>query len=195
MSSVLGKNGWWEEAEPSRENSRVLPGLNEGHVWLPLVWFVRFLFAMCLACVLSASPQTLISCMDPWPFSVAVGVCHLIVTRTNTRRHRFLWYYWPVGWFQWENNHSVPALKTNPGATYCTLSMTVAHIQVSFHGQTQGDMQNNTFTRDKFCSVSDVRPLLAVLPKTMRKENLNRILRWVSWMSFPPLPPSPQGCS
>lgn len=115
MSSVLGKNGWWEEAEPSRENSRVLPGLNEGHVWLPLVWFGRFLFAMCLACVLSASPQTLISCMDPWPFSVAVGACHLIVTRTNTRRHRFLWYYWPVAWFQRENNHSVPALKTNPG--------------------------------------------------------------------------------
>lgn len=39
--------------------------------------------------------------------------------------------------------------------------MTVAHIQVSFQGQTQGDMQNNTFTGDKFCSVSDVHLLLA----------------------------------
>lgn len=98
MSSVLRKNGWWEEAEPSREHSGMLPGLNGGHVWLPPVWFVLFPSTMCLKTrTSSVSQQTLISCMDPWPFDVVVGGggCHLIVTRTNTGRHHFLWYYWP----------------------------------------------------------------------------------------------------
>lgn len=148
MSSVLGKNGWWEEAEPSREHSGLLPGLNEGQVWLPLVWFVCFLFTMCLACVLSASPQTLISCMDPWPFNVAVGVCHLIVTRTNTGRHHFLWYHWPPACrlvlVRKQSLH--PSLENKSMSIHCTLSPTVAHTQVSFHGQIQGDVQSNAFT-------------------------------------------------
>lgn len=101
------------------------------------------------------------------PFPVILLACGLVSVRKQSLRS---------------------SLENKSRATYCTSSMTAAHVQVSFHGQTRGDMQNDTFTRDKFCSVSDVRPLLAGLPKTRRKENLNRILRWVSWTSFPPLP-------
>lgn len=158
MSSVLGKNGWWEEAEPSREHSGLLPGLNEGQVWLPLVWFVCFLSTMCLACVLSVSPQTLISCIDPWPFNVAVGVCHLIMTRTNMGRHHFLWDHWPPAcrlvWVRKQSLHPSLENKSRSIHIHCSLSPTVAHTRVSFHGQIQGDMQSNTFTRDRFCSMS-----------------------------------------
>lgn len=171
MSSVLRKNGWWEEAEPSREHSGMLPGLNEGHVWLPLVRFVLFLSTMGLkACVLSVSPQTLISCMDPWPFNVAVGVCHLIVTCTNAGRHHFLWYYRPpacglvlVRKQSLHTSLGKKKEKTSKAMTILVHSITESCSYSCFtSGSNTRSYPKPIFTKVRFLSMSDAHAHTAV---------------------------------
>lgn len=57
-----------------------------------------FLYGLCFStclcvnvCALTVPGQTLISCMDPWPFSVAWGMPFDHDTRNPTNTHHFLW--------------------------------------------------------------------------------------------------------
>lgn len=125
--------------------------------------------------------------MDPWPFDVVVGVCHLIVTRTNTGRQHFLWYYWPPACgLVIARKQSLQSSREKKSRTMTALLHSVTD-SCSHSGLisrlNRGRYAKHTFTRAKFFSMSD---FISSREKTRSKVNLNRILRWVYWITSPP---------
>lgn len=117
------------------------------------MWFARFLFTMCLkACILSACQQTLISCMDPWPFDAVGGWGGGGVPfDRDTNNHgqtpfpvillaTSLW----IGYNEKTISLAQPWRKKYPGPWQrcCSPSLAAARTQVLFHIWKEEDVQN-----------------------------------------------------
>lgn len=102
VSTVLRKNGWWEEAESSREHSGIFLEFNEGHVKLPRVWFVLFPFSLCLCVWVSVCVSVFVVCASTdtnflhgsLTFQCSLGGA-IWSWHTHTETHHFLWYGCP----------------------------------------------------------------------------------------------------